>query len=113
MRRIFPVLVLLVIAASLSLVATRRIWTEAGLEGACKEKTQAHFLANGHTPVDWMPVMHSSIGGGLGSIFGTWRVGERHYVVMCSARLGDPIAGIGYEIADPAGRSTETHSIEK
>lgn len=27
-----------------------RVWTEADLEGACKEKTQAHFLSGGHTP---------------------------------------------------------------
>ena len=102
MRRIFPILALLTTAAVLSLVAKPRVWTESGLVGVCKEKTQAHFLARRGMPVDWKPVMHGATGGTGMISYGAWRVGEKYYVVMCSARLGEPVASIGYEIADPA-----------
>jgi len=113
MRRIFPVLVLLIIATLLSLVARRRIWTEAGLEGVCKERTQAYFLAKRGMPADWKPIMRGAVSGGGMSIYGTWRVGEKYYVAMCSARFAEPVASIGYEIADSAGAKIETSSTGK
>lgn len=100
MRRIFPIFVLLIFAAVLTLVARQRIWTESGLEDACKEKTQAYFVAKREMPMDWTPVMHGGIGDEGMSSYGTWRVGEKYYVVMCSARWGGPVASIGYEIGE-------------
>lgn len=101
MRRILPIFVLLIIAVVLTLVARHRIWTASGLESACKENTQAYFVAKRDMPTDWTPFMHGTIGDGGMSSFGTWRVGEKHYVVMCSARLGEPVVSIGYEIGEP------------
>lgn len=101
MRRIIPIFVLLMIAAVLTLVTRQRIWTASGLEGACKEKTQAYFVAKKDMPMDWTRFMHGTIGDEGMSFYGTWRVGEKHYVVMCSARLGEPAVNIGYEIGEP------------
>jgi hypothetical protein len=100
MRRIFPIFILLIIAAVLTLVARQRIWTASGLEGACKEKTQAYFVAKRDVPMDWTPFMHGTIGDEGMSSFGTWRVGEKRYVVMCSARLGESVVSIAYEIGE-------------
>jgi hypothetical protein len=100
-RSIFPILVVLSIAAVLIFLARQRIWTESGLEGACKEKTQAYFVAKRGIPTDWTPSMLSKLGEGVMSFYGSWRVGTKHYDVMCSARYGTPIASVGYEIGEP------------
>ena len=63
--------------------------------------------------MDWKPVMRGTMGDERMSIYGTWRVGEKYYVVMCSARLGEPVASIGYEVADAASPKTEANSTEK
>jgi len=103
-RLIFPILVVLSIAAVLIFLARQRIWTESGLEGACKEKTRAYFLTKKDVPTDWTPVMLSTVGEGVGSVmslYGSWRVGAQHYDVMCSARHGATIVSVGYEIGEP------------
>jgi hypothetical protein len=100
-RSIFPILVVLSIAVVLTLLARQRIWTESGLEGACKEKTRAYFLAKKVMPTDWTPSMLSTLGESVMSFYGSWRVGTKHYDVMCSARFGEPIVSVGYEIGEP------------
>jgi hypothetical protein len=100
MRRIFTVFVLLIVAAVVLLVARQRVWTASSLEGACKEKTKAYFVAKRAIPMDWTPFMHGTIGDEGMSSYGTWRVGEKHYLVMCSVRSGGPVTSIGYEISE-------------
>jgi hypothetical protein len=103
-RSIFPILVVLSIASVLIFLARQRIWTESGLEGACKQNTRAYFVAKMGTPTDWTPSMLSKLGEGMRSVmnfYGSWRVGTKHYDVMCSARYGDPIVSVGYEIGEP------------
>lgn len=103
-RSIFPILVVPSIAAVLTFMARERIWTKSGLEDACKEKTQAYFVAMRDMPTDWTPSMLGRLGEGVLSVmnlYGSWRVGTKHYDVMCSARFGDPIVSVGYEIGEP------------
>ena len=39
--------------------------------------------------------------GGMMSFYGNWRVGTKHYDVICSARAGEPIDSVSYDVSEP------------
>ena len=100
-RPILSILAPLLMAVVITILASERIWTETGLEALCKEKTRAHFVATGGTPTDWRPSTLSTPGEGVMAFYGNWRVGAKRYDVMCSARFGQPVVSIGYDIGEP------------
>jgi hypothetical protein len=90
----------LLVAVVLIFLARQRIWTQSGLEAVCEEKTRAYFVAKGDAPTDWRPLMLSELGSSW-SLYASWRVGTKHYKVMCSGKIGKSISGVGYEVGEP------------
>ncbi|MEO8869362.1 MAG: hypothetical protein ABI357_00875 [Granulicella sp.] len=101
-RSILSIFIVLPIAFALTLLARQRIWTESGLEAICKAKTRSYFVAKRDTPTDWRPSMFSiPADSGMMRFYGNWHVGAKHYDVMCTARIGEPIVSVGYDIGEP------------
>jgi hypothetical protein len=101
-RRSIASIFVVTIAVAFTLLARQRVWTESGLEALCQAKTRAYFVAKKDMPTDWSPSMLSIPGDGdVMSFYGNWHVGTKHYDVMCTARIGEPLVSVGYEIGEP------------
>ena len=96
------------IAVAIVFWARQRVWSYSELEHACKEKTQKILVANGSFPTEWTPSLRSAFGnpqslfsGEMLNFYGKWRVGQQHVEVLCSAKVGESVGRVGYEIGEP------------